>query len=342
MTGPGRIAWIDVAKAVCIVLVVLYHARHAASAITWGDVSATPFWWLAGAALRPFRMPVFFLMSGLLAASAIHHPWRKAAPGRVVRLLRVYGVWALLFAIVLPGFPDGGFGFAPAKLLGLLLGQSILWYLWALAVFFALTWVTREAPRGLLLIGVVIAACGASLIPGLSADTQAMLRCMMFFFLGARFRPEILRLAEAANVPRLLMALLATTAVLLLSWNLGSAFNPLLDIAGAVTGVFAAVLFARNAPLAVRLARPLTARTLPIYVLHFPLIVMGVELAKRMPEPLTATPGIGLMFPALLCLAAVGLSVLLAKVVERLNLAKPLFGADRSSKPPPAAAPVIA
>ena len=41
-------------------------------------------------------MPVFFLVSGMLASSAVHRPWSKSG-NRTLGMVYLYLVWMLLF-----------------------------------------------------------------------------------------------------------------------------------------------------------------------------------------------------------------------------------------------------
>ena len=74
VSTKSRIDWVDYAKGICIVLVVMMHStlgvEKAAGATTW----LHPFidW------ARPFRMPDFFLISGLFLAAA------STAPGAAI------------------------------------------------------------------------------------------------------------------------------------------------------------------------------------------------------------------------------------------------------------------
>src|SRR5687767_2243040 len=64
MTDGERIAWIDTAKGVCIVLVVMMHATLGVGEAYGGE----GFLHHAVAFAKPFRMPDFFLISGLFLA----------------------------------------------------------------------------------------------------------------------------------------------------------------------------------------------------------------------------------------------------------------------------------
>src|SRR3990172_10632702 len=87
-TNP-RIDWVDHAKGICIILVVMMHSTLGVEAAV-GAPS-----WLNGFIewARPFRMPDFFLISGLFLASRIDRPWRAFADTKVFHFAYFYALW---------------------------------------------------------------------------------------------------------------------------------------------------------------------------------------------------------------------------------------------------------
>ena len=57
----GRVDWVDYAKGICIVMVVMMHSVLGVEAAT----GQTGFMHFLVAFAKPFRMPDFFLISGL-------------------------------------------------------------------------------------------------------------------------------------------------------------------------------------------------------------------------------------------------------------------------------------
>ncbi|MFN8126062.1 MAG: hypothetical protein U0R64_06110 [Candidatus Nanopelagicales bacterium] len=55
-------------KATSVILVVLIRPRR----WPWATPRPRPFWMQVGGMLEPLRMPVFFVVSGMLAASAVN------------------------------------------------------------------------------------------------------------------------------------------------------------------------------------------------------------------------------------------------------------------------------
>ena len=72
-----RIEWIDLVKAVSVLLVVFMHASNTLVDLA-GPSGVTAVLQHINHLLEPMRMPVFFLVSGMLASSAVHRPWSKS------------------------------------------------------------------------------------------------------------------------------------------------------------------------------------------------------------------------------------------------------------------------
>ena len=96
----GRIDWVDYAKGICIVMVVMMHStlgvEAAADAQSWMH-ALVEF-------AKPFRMPDFFLISGLFLARVIDRDWRRYLDRKVVHFLYFYVLWVTIqFAFKAPG-----------------------------------------------------------------------------------------------------------------------------------------------------------------------------------------------------------------------------------------------
>jgi uncharacterized membrane protein YcfT len=90
-TAAGRDAWIDAARGLTIGLVVLFHADAVQYSFAPGERSMAVH--LAALALFPLRMPLFFLLSGVLGAAALARPARRVVAGRAGHFLWVWAVW---------------------------------------------------------------------------------------------------------------------------------------------------------------------------------------------------------------------------------------------------------
>ena len=91
-TGQERVAWVDVAKAASILLVVLFHAYDGEYRwLRWASPMPFASWWqIFNEGLKSARMPLFFLASGLLAGPSLGRAWAAIAHKRVYNPAYLY------------------------------------------------------------------------------------------------------------------------------------------------------------------------------------------------------------------------------------------------------------
>jgi uncharacterized membrane protein YcfT len=77
-----RVAWVDYAKGICIVMVVMMHSTLGVGAAAGGE----GFFHTVVAFAKPFRMPDFFLLSGLFLSRVIDRDWKTYLDRKVVHL----------------------------------------------------------------------------------------------------------------------------------------------------------------------------------------------------------------------------------------------------------------
>ncbi len=145
-----RIDWVDYAKGFCIIMVVMMHSTLGVEKAA-GDTG-----WLHHAVqfAKPFRMPDFFLISGLFLALVIDRPWRRYLDLKVVHYLYFYVLWLTIqFAFKAPGWIAEGasatdvlarYAFSFIEPFG------TLWFIAMLPVFFLVTRLARPIPWPLL------------------------------------------------------------------------------------------------------------------------------------------------------------------------------------------------
>src|ERR671918_487758 len=97
----GRVAWVDYAKGICIVMVVMMHSTLGVGIAAGGE----GFLHYLVAFAKPFRMPDFFLISGLFLARVIDRDWRTYLDRKVVHFAYFYVLWVTVqFAFKAPAF----------------------------------------------------------------------------------------------------------------------------------------------------------------------------------------------------------------------------------------------
>lgn len=147
----GRVPWVDYAKGLCIIMVVMMHTtlgvEKAAGTVSWLN-AAIEF-------ARPFRMPDFFLISGLFLARVIGRDWRTYLDRKVVHFLYFYVLWVVIqwaMKDVYPAYKAGDPAGAGWDLLSAVWDPpGTLWFIYMLPIFFVLAKLVRPLPPVLVL-----------------------------------------------------------------------------------------------------------------------------------------------------------------------------------------------
>src|SRR5258707_416114 len=96
-----RINWVDYAKGICIVMVVMMHSVLGVEAAA----GQTGFMHALVAFAKPFRMPDFFLISGLFLSVVIDRDWRTYLDRKAVHFAYFYVLWVTIqFGFNAPSF----------------------------------------------------------------------------------------------------------------------------------------------------------------------------------------------------------------------------------------------
>jgi fucose 4-O-acetylase-like acetyltransferase len=122
-------------------LVVLHHS------IQWSDGAGhgSPIWLSVTEALSTMRLPLFFMVSGLLAARWMTAPWRSLLRVKVANLFWLFLLWqafTFLAYLAVPNVSTPGKSHVAELLTAAatpLRPQNSLWFIWALALFFMLS-----------------------------------------------------------------------------------------------------------------------------------------------------------------------------------------------------------
>lgn len=209
--GEDRVAWVDTAKGVCIILVVMMHATLGVGEA----MGQTGFMHWVVAYAKPFRMPDFFLVSGLFLSRVIDRDWRVYGDRRVVHFAYFYLLWLFIQSAAKFGQVSGGTlpGFAEHLVMALVEPYSTLWFVYMLAVLSIVTKLLRGVPP-MALLGAAAALQIAPISTG-SLIIDEFCERWVYFLGGYLLAPMIFRLAETAVARRgRALAALAFWAVL--------------------------------------------------------------------------------------------------------------------------------
>jgi uncharacterized membrane protein YcfT len=236
----GRIDWVDYAKGICIVMVVMMHSVLGVE-LAEGQ---TGFMHPLVAFAKPFRMPDFFLISGLFLSVVIDRDWRTYLDRKVVHFAYFYVLWVTIqFGFKAPAFAaETGWSHA-----GMLYLESFvepfgtLWFIYLLPVFFVVTKATRQLPP--LVIWGLAAALEMSHIATTWTVIDEFCARFVYFYSGYLFADYVFALSNRARAhPVSALAVLALWAVLNGGIvELGLAEWPLISLALGLAGACAVV-----------------------------------------------------------------------------------------------------
>jgi len=220
-----------------------------------------------------------------------------------------------------------------------------LWYLYALAVYTVGLAALRLAPAWLVLAGLAVVSVAARVLLDGAGMWQRILELAVFFALGVYGRPVLLRFAAGVTVTRAAgcaaLALAVTLAGRVVSGDVGDGVLFLVRGAAFVAVTVAGVCLAIRWSPVRRVAAAVGRRTLPVYVLHVPLVALLITVTRGagpgaawgavLANPVAAAvlPALATVGVVLTCLAA---GTWLARHVDLL-LRMPARPADAAGDP---------
>src|SRR5256885_7987803 len=214
-SGAERVDWVDYAKGFCIIMVVMMHSTLGV------ELAAGREGWMHAVVefARPFRMPDFFLISGLFLARVIDRDWRDYLDKKVVHFAYFYLLWVTIqFAFKAPGLAaeHGALGVARLYAEAFIEPFGTLWFIYLLPIFFVVTKLTRGAP--VLAIWTILAALEiAHIQTGWTVIDEFAAR-FVYFYTGYILSVRIFQIAAAVQ------ARLAPAAYALVAWVLLNGF----------------------------------------------------------------------------------------------------------------------
>src|SRR5438874_3551333 len=192
----SRVDWVDYAKGFCIVMVVMMHStlgvEAAAGEQSWMHVLV--------AFAKPFRMPDFFLISGLFLALVIGRDWRVYLDRKVVHFAYFYVLWVTIqFGFKAPSFAAQT-TWSHAALLYLesfIEPFGTLWFIYLLPLFFVVTKLTRKIPAPAIW-AVAAALEAAHVVTGWTVIDEFCAR-FVYFYSGYLFAAHVFALSDRAR-----------------------------------------------------------------------------------------------------------------------------------------------
>lgn len=244
----GRVDWVDYAKGICIVMVVMMHS------VLGTELAAGErgFMHLLVAFAKPFRMPDFFLISGLFLAVVIDRDWRTYLDRKVVHFAYFYVLWVTIqFGFKAPTFSaEQGWAHVGALYLESFIEPfGTLWFIYLLPIFFVVTKAVRKVPPPAIwcvaaVLEMAHVATGWTVIDEFAAR-------FVYFYSGYLFAGNVFALSDRARArPRLALAglvawALVNAAIVYDGCSEWPVISLLLGLAGACAIVVIGTLLAR-------------------------------------------------------------------------------------------------
>lgn len=276
-----RVDWADYAKGLTIILVVYGHAVVGVSKDV--AIDATVFAY----AMKPFsqfRMPVFFFVAGLFAAFSIRRDWPDFVDRTLLPLLYVFVLWNLLqWGSRVAFAPFANTPIDPWRVLYFPVRPiNITWFIWALAAYYLLAYLTRRWPPAPLVAAAAILAVTPVPEDWFYVYHQAP-RFLVYFLLGLACSAWLLGLDGRGRGQALAVTGLAYLVAAPLAIHLGIDEVPLVDFAGSLLGISWVVCLCMVLAEHGRLAwlRWVGGWSLPIFVTHTIFTAGARELLLR-------------------------------------------------------------
>ncbi|MDO8733155.1 MAG: acyltransferase [Actinomycetota bacterium] len=336
-TSRPRIEWMDLVKGTAVLVVVLFHSVNHMESITKDD-SVSAVWFTSMNVLEPMRMPLFFMVSGMLAAGAISRPWRRSRR-RTYGMTYLYILWSAIFFTVVALYVNSGFVAAISQFPGrLLVGSSGYWYLYALLLYFIVAkllcrypaWIIVALAIGLNLLRAPVAQWNRDFMVNLDAGSAmtSIVTNLVFFLIGAYYKELLAQITRWASW--LWVAGLLVPAIAYGIWRSANSstweltYLPV-SLLWIVAGAMAAYLLVQwEAPR--KFGTFFGARTLPIFVVQFPLLMCLSSYLHNNNPAYMQNAIVQVFFPVAMTSMLVGAALILYWVT-RNNFGKYLFEA---------------
>lgn len=230
--------WINKIKGLCICMVVIYHSvitfyphltafQHPLSQVL------TKCWIYLNLYLAPFRMPVFFFISGYLIRRYIANvPWTTCVDKRIWSIAWVLILWGIVQWLALTTLNNW---LAPQRDLGhtanaayagsvgdftrgMLTASTSLWYLYALIVYFVLCKIFSRWALPLLVLFAFLSVA-INFFPTPWWGLNSVIRNLPWYSLGAWFGATLMMWIKDVPLRRHAVIVTVSTLVAVIAWQ---------------------------------------------------------------------------------------------------------------------------
>ncbi|WP_168583299.1 acyltransferase family protein [Gephyromycinifex aptenodytis] len=284
-----RIGWLDCARGAAVVAVVLLHVSIGHFyMLDHSSRYMVPVWDRINQVISVLRMPLLFVVSGMLASTKIARGFRKGTSlVTIVSDYYFYLVWLLAYGAFMLAAGDRPVPFQFTSfsqyLLQIVLPGTHLWFVFFLAVYILVLTAARKVPPTL----IIGAAVALHLWTATTYSVQSPLwtrglQFALFFVLGVYGREALLWVARqhwltiltcGASVALYLAVSLSTIMSLDPIELPRAALLMCLYVAATLAAIGLAGLLSK-VPLYLAIGSWVGRRTLSIYVMHIPVITI--------------------------------------------------------------------
>jgi uncharacterized membrane protein YcfT len=239
--AASRVDWVDYAKGICIVMVVMMHSVLGVEAAA----GQTGFMHALVAFAKPFRMPDFFLISGLFLAVVIDRDWRTYLDRKVVHFAYFYVLWVTIqFGFKAPGFAaESNWAHAGYLYLESFIEPfGTLWFIYLLPIFFVVTKLTRRISP-ILIFAIAALLESAHVVTGWTVIDEFCSR-FVYFFVGYWLASYVFALSDRArgNAPLAMIGLVLWALINGALVEYGYSEWPLISLALGLAGACAIIV----------------------------------------------------------------------------------------------------
>jgi uncharacterized membrane protein YcfT len=196
--ADDRVVWFDYAKGICIILVVMMHSTLGAGSAMGQE--GFMHWVVAFA--KPFRMPDFYLLSGLFLFRVIDRDWRTYLDRKVLHFAYFYVLWLVILMTIkqAPLLVSDTAGWLAEFAHALVAPNPNLWFIYVLPLFLVVTKLARSI--GVPNWALWLAAAAMQTFPmhtGWQAIDDYGAHYFVFFLTGYMLAPKVFKLAAWAR-----------------------------------------------------------------------------------------------------------------------------------------------